>query len=80
MCDIDEKQLTPLHNIRNVGRPKLYNTEVEIATAKRECSNKWYQQNKEKRMSRIKLYQQQNRDTINTQRRIRYVKKTTETI
>ena len=50
MCDIEKKQLTPLRNIRNAGRPKLYNTEDEIATAKRECSNKWYQQNKEKRI------------------------------
>ena len=76
MCNIDEKQLTELHQIQNVGRPKLYYTEDEISTAKRECSNRWYQQNKEKRISRIKLYQQKNRDTINSQRRIRYGKKT----
>ena len=75
MCNIDEKQLTELHKIQNVGRPKLYYTEDEISTAKRECSNRWYQQNKDKRISRIKLYQQQNRDTINSQRRIRYGKK-----
>ena len=74
MCNIDEKQLPPLHHIQNVGRPKLYYTEDEIATAKRECSNRWYQQNKEKRISRIKLYQQQNRDAVNSQRRIRYAK------
>ena len=48
MCNIDEKQLTELHKIQNVGRPKLYYTEDEISTAKRECSNRWYQQNKEK--------------------------------
>lgn len=78
MCNIDEKQLTELHHIQNVGRPKLYYTEDEIATAKRGCSNRWYQQNKEKRISRIKLYQQQNRDTINSQRRIRYGKKPTQ--
>ena len=74
MCNIDEKHLTPLHHIQNVGRPKLYYTEDEIATAKRGCSNRWYQQNKEKRISRIKLYQQQNRDAVNSQRRIRYAK------
>jgi hypothetical protein len=78
MCNIDEKQVTELHHIKNVGRPKLYYTEDEIATAKREYSNRWYQQNKEKRISRIKLYQQLNRDTINSQRRIRYSKKTTQ--
>ena len=78
MCDIDKKQLTTLRNIRNAGRPKLYNTEDEVATAKRECSNKWYQQNKEKRISRIKLYQQQNRDTVNLQRRIRYAEHKTQ--
>ena len=74
MSNIDEKQPTPLHHIQNVGRPKLCYTEDEIATAKRECSNRWYQQNKEKRRSRIKLYQQQNRDAVNSQRRIRYAK------
>jgi hypothetical protein len=72
MCNIDEKQITPLHHIHNVGRPKLYYTEDEIATAKREYSNRWYRQNKEKRISRIKSYQQQNRDAINSQRRVQY--------
>ena len=74
MINIDEKQLIPPHHIQNVGRPKLYYTEDEIATAKREYSNRWYQQNKEKRISQIKLYQQQNRDAVNSQRRIRYAK------
>ena len=74
MCNIDVKHTTPIHHIQNVGRPKLYYTENEIATAKRECSNRWYQQNKEKRISRIELYQQQHRDAANSQRRIRYAK------
>ena len=74
MYNIDEKQPTPLHHIQNVGRPKLYYTENEIATANRECSNRWYQQNKEKTIARVKLYQQQNRDAVNSQRRIRYAK------
>ena len=72
MSNIDEKPPTSLYHIQNVGRPKLYYTEDEIATAKRECSNRWYQQNKEKSIARVILYQQQNRDRVNLYRRMRY--------
>lgn len=74
MCNIDVKHTTPTHHIQNVGSPELYYTEDEIANAKREYSNRWYQQNKGKRISQIELYQQQNRDAVNSQRRIRYAK------
>ena len=77
MINIDKKQL-PLHHIQNVGRPKIHHTEDEIATAQREYSNRWYQQNKEKRIARILLYQRQNRDRVNSQRRIRYANKPKE--
>jgi hypothetical protein len=79
MNNINETHTQQSHWKQNVGRPKLYYTEDEIATAKRGYSNRWYQQNKEKKIARVVLYQQQNRDRVNLCRRMRYLNnKTTQ--
>jgi hypothetical protein len=73
MINIDETHTQHTHWKQNVGRPKLYHTDDELATAKRTYSNRWYQQNKEKKIARVVLYQQLNRDRINLCRRRRYL-------